>query len=151
MDERIRRDHRIPEAEAIARLRSLQPDRASSARIGAAAMRLAQQVRASRPAALSAESFLRHYNLSTQEGVALMCVAEALLRIPDPDTADALLREKLSAGKWGQGGEDSWAASAADWALMLTGTLARWREAEEEPVAQLKRLAARLGEPVVRT
>ena len=151
MDERIRSDHRIPEAQAIARLRSMQPDRASSARISAAAMRLAQQVRASRPAALSAESFLRHYNISTQEGVALMCVAEALLRIPDPDTADALLREKLSAGRWGQGGEDSWAASAADWALMLTGTLARWRDAEEEPVAQLKRLAARLGEPVVRT
>ena len=151
MDERIRRDHRIPEAQAIARLRSLQPDQASSARISAAALRLAQQVRASRPAALSAESFLRHYALSTQEGVALMCVAEALLRIPDTDTADALLREKLSSGKWGQGGEDSWAASAADWALMLTGTLARWREAQEEPVAQLKRLAARLGEPVVRT
>jgi RHH-type proline utilization regulon transcriptional repressor/proline dehydrogenase/delta 1-pyrroline-5-carboxylate dehydrogenase len=80
-----------------------------------------------------------------------MCVAEALLRIPDAETADALLREKLSAGKWGQGAEGSWAASAADWALMLTGTLARWRDAEEEPVAQLKRLASRLGEPVVRT
>src|SRR5256885_3243407 len=134
MDERIRRDHRIPEAQALARLRSLQPDPASSARISAAALRLAQQVRASRPAALSAESLLRHYALSTQEGVALICVAEALLRIPDTDTADALLREKLSSGKWGQGGEDSWAASAADWALMLTGTLARWREAQEEPV-----------------
>jgi RHH-type proline utilization regulon transcriptional repressor/proline dehydrogenase/delta 1-pyrroline-5-carboxylate dehydrogenase len=151
MDERIRRDHRIAEAEALARLRALQPDPTASAKIGAAALRLAEQVRASRPAALSAESFLRHYGLSTQEGVALMCVAEALLRIPDAETADALLREKLSAGKWGQGAEGSWAASAADWALMLTGTLARWRDAEEEPVAQLKRLAARLGEPVVRT
>jgi RHH-type proline utilization regulon transcriptional repressor/proline dehydrogenase/delta 1-pyrroline-5-carboxylate dehydrogenase len=151
MDERIRRDHRIPEAEAVARLRALQPDKATSAKITAAALRLAQRVRATRPAALSAESFLRHYGLSTPEGVALMCVAEALLRIPDPDTADALLREKLSGGSWGQGGEDSWAASAADWALMLTGTLARWRDADEEPVAQLKRLAARLGEPVVRT
>src|SRR5687768_769667 len=151
MDERIRLDHRIAEADAVARLRALQPDPTASAKISAAALRLAQQVRASRPAALSAESFLRHYGLSTQEGVALMCVAEALLRIPDAETADALLREKLSAGKWGQGAEGSWAASAADWALMLTGTLARWRDAEEEPVAQLKRLAARLGEPVVRT
>ena len=151
MDERIRRDHRIAEADAVARLRALQPDPTASAKISAAALRLAQQVRASKPAALSAESFLRHYGLSTQEGVALMCVAEALLRIPDAETADALLREKLSAGKWGQGAEGSWAASAADWALMLTGTLARWRDAEEEPVAQLKRLAARLGEPVVRT
>jgi RHH-type proline utilization regulon transcriptional repressor/proline dehydrogenase/delta 1-pyrroline-5-carboxylate dehydrogenase len=153
MDERIRRDHRIAEAEAMERLRALQPDRATSQKITQEALRLAREVRASRPAALSAESFLRHYGLSTQEGVALMCVAEALLRIPDPDTADALLREKLSSGNWGKSGgaEESWAASAADWALMLTGTLARWREAEEEPIAQLKRLAARLGEPVVRT
>jgi RHH-type proline utilization regulon transcriptional repressor/proline dehydrogenase/delta 1-pyrroline-5-carboxylate dehydrogenase len=152
MDERIRQDHRIPEAEALERLRRLQPEQAVSQKITEKALRLAREVRAARPAALSAESFLRHYGLSTQEGVALMCVAEALLRIPDPDTADALLREKLSAGNWGSKDEgESWAASAADWALMLTGTLARWREAEEEPVAQLKRLAARLGEPVVRT
>src|SRR5438105_14433595 len=146
-----RRDHRMPEAEAVRRLLAFQPGRDASRRIASLALRLAQRVRASPPAALSAESFLRHYGLSTKEGVALMCVAEALLRIPDPDTADALLREKLSAGQWGQGAEDSWVASAADWALMLTGTLARWHEAEEEPVAQLKRLAARLGEPVVRT
>ncbi len=151
MDQRIRRDHRIPEAEAVERLRALQPDAAISKRITDKALELARDVRAARPPALSAESFLRPYGLSTQEGVALMCVAEALLRIPDPETADALLRDKLSTGNWGQGAEDSWAASAADWALMLTGTLARWREAAEEPVAQLKRLAARLGEPVVRT
>jgi RHH-type proline utilization regulon transcriptional repressor/proline dehydrogenase/delta 1-pyrroline-5-carboxylate dehydrogenase len=155
MDERIRQDHRIPEAEALERLRRLQPEPSASQRITEHALVLAREVRATRPPALSAESFLRHYGLSTQEGVALMCVAEALLRIPDPQTADALLREKLSAGQWGKGAgaeaDDSWAASAADWALMLTGTLARWREAGEEPGAQLKRLVARLGEPVVRT
>ncbi|MFL6567014.1 MAG: L-glutamate gamma-semialdehyde dehydrogenase [Burkholderiales bacterium] len=155
MDERIRQDHRLAEAEALERLRALQPGREVSQRITEQALSLAREVRSTRPAALSAESFLRHYGLSTPEGVALMCVAEALLRIPDPGTADALLREKLSAGQWAKGGsleaDDSWAASAADWALMLTGTLARWREAQAEPVAQLKRLAARLGEPVVRT
>jgi RHH-type proline utilization regulon transcriptional repressor/proline dehydrogenase/delta 1-pyrroline-5-carboxylate dehydrogenase len=159
MDERIRQDHRLAEAEALERVRALQPEREASRRITEQALRLASEVRSTRPAALSAESFLRHYGLSTPEGVALMCVAEALLRIPDPETADALLREKLSAGGWaksggkgtGQDADDSWAASAADWALMLTGTLARWREAEAEPIAQLKRLAARLGEPVVRT
>ncbi len=151
MDERIRRDHRLPEAEAVERLRALQPDGETARRISEKALQLAREVRATRPAALSAESFLRHYGLSTQEGVALMCVAEALLRIPDPQTADALLRDKLATGNWGQGAEGSWAASAADWALMLTGTLARWRDAGGDPVAQLKRLAARLGEPVVRT
>src|SRR5688572_8536306 len=98
MDERIRRDHRIAEDEAVARLRALQPDSSTSLKITERALQLAREVRAARPAALSAESFLRHYGLSTQEGVALMCVAEALLRIPDPETADALLRDKLSAG-----------------------------------------------------
>ena len=152
MDERIRQAHRIPEAQALEHLRALQPGADASSRITEKALALAREVRAARPAALSAESFLRHYGLSTQEGVALMCVAEALLRIPDPETADALLREKLSAGRWGSNEDaESWAASAADWALMLTGTLARWREADEEPVALLKRLAARVGEPVVRT
>ena len=152
MDERIRQEHRIAEAQALERLRALQPGADASKRITEKAFALAREVRAARPAALSAESFLRHYGLSTQEGVALMCVAEALLRIPDPETADALLREKLSVGRWGSHEDaESWAASAADWALMLTGTLARWREADEEPVALLKRLAARVGEPVVRT
>jgi RHH-type transcriptional regulator, proline utilization regulon repressor / proline dehydrogenase / delta 1-pyrroline-5-carboxylate dehydrogenase len=148
----IRRDHRIAEAEALARLRALQPTSEISGRIHSAAARLAERVRASPPAALSAESFLRQYGLSTREGVALMCVAEALLRIPDPETADALLREKFSEGDWGaQAPGDSWIASAADWALMLTGTLARWHDAEVTDIkTSLKRLTARLGEPVVR-
>src|SRR6478735_2060941 len=98
----VRRLHRMAEADVVARLRTQQPRRAG-------------RVRATPPGPLSAESFLRHYGLSTPEGVALMCVAEALLRIPDAGTADALLREKLSSGNWST-------ASAADWALMLTGT-----------------------------
>ena len=140
----IRRDHRIPEPGALARLRALQPDARVSRRIQLKAYRLAERARAAPPAALSAESFLRHYGLSTREGVALMCVAEALLRIPDARTANALLREKLAAGSWST-------ASAADWALMLTGTLARWHEPPGQgPASHLKQLVARLGEPVVR-
>jgi len=132
--------HRTAEGEAVRRLRALQPDPAVSKKITAAALHLAERVRAAPPAPLSAESFLRQYGLSTPEGVALMCVAEALLRIPDADTADALLREKLASGNWSR-------ASAADWALLLTGTLVRWHD---EPSA-LKNLISRLGEPVVRT
>src|SRR5205823_5902994 len=83
---------------------------------------------------------------------ALMCVAEALLRIPDADTADALLREKFSQGNWKAGADDSWLANAADWALLLTGTLARWNEAPQESFsASLKNLISRVGEPIVRT
>jgi RHH-type proline utilization regulon transcriptional repressor/proline dehydrogenase/delta 1-pyrroline-5-carboxylate dehydrogenase len=132
--------HRADEAGAVGRLRLLQPSPEASRRIHLKALRLAERARAAPPGALSAESFLHQYGLSTREGVALMCVAEALLRIPDADTADALLRDKLASVEWS-------AASASDWALMLTGTITRWHE---EP-APLKRLIARLGEPVVRT
>src|SRR4051812_22233070 len=140
----IRRHHRMAEAEALEGLRTRQPKTGSA--IEATAMRLAQRVRATPPGPLSAESFLRHYGLATREGVALMCVAEALLRIPDAATADALLREKLSQGDWTPSGDDSLLASAADWALLLTGKLARWHD---EP-SPLKHVVARLGEPVVR-
>ena len=139
----IRRYHRIAEAEAVARLRPLQPDDPLSLRISRTALDLAERVRAAPPGALSAESFLRSYGLTTPEGVALMCVAEALLRIPDAETQDALIRDKLASGEWS-------AASAADWALMLTGTLARWHGAANENLSTIKKLIARLGEPVVR-
>jgi RHH-type proline utilization regulon transcriptional repressor/proline dehydrogenase/delta 1-pyrroline-5-carboxylate dehydrogenase len=142
----------MPEAEAVRRLLAFQPGKDLSRRIASLALRLAQRVRATPPGPLSAESFLRHYGLSTREGVALMCVAEALLRIPDPQTADALLRDKLASGNWGSTtDEGSFVSSAADWALMLTGTLARWREAPQEDFpSSLKQLVARLGEPVAR-
>ena len=69
----IRRHHRMAEAEAVARLRALQPPGGDE--IERTALRLAERVRATPPGPLSAESFLRHYGLSTREGVALMCVA----------------------------------------------------------------------------
>jgi RHH-type proline utilization regulon transcriptional repressor/proline dehydrogenase/delta 1-pyrroline-5-carboxylate dehydrogenase len=141
---RIRARHRMAESAAVAELRRAAP-RASPA-IEATARRLAERVRATPPEALSAESFLRQYGLSTPEGVALMCVAEALLRIPDAATADALLRDKLSQGDWGTAQGDTLLANAADWALLLTGKLARWHDAP----SPLKHLVARLGEPVVR-
>ncbi|HZQ72890.1 MAG TPA: bifunctional proline dehydrogenase/L-glutamate gamma-semialdehyde dehydrogenase PutA [Burkholderiales bacterium] len=149
--EAIRARHRAPEAQCVERLLAMQPGAQACARIGALALRLAERVRAAPPHPLSAEAFLRHYGLSTPEGVALMCIAEALLRIPDARTADALLREKLSQGSWQSDEDASWIASAADWALLLTGTLARWHETREADLrAHLKRLAARLGEPVAR-
>ena len=141
---KLRAHHRIAEAGAIAGLRAAAPR--SSPSVEATARRLASRVRATPPDALSAESFLRQYGLATREGVALMCVAEALLRIPDAATADALLRDKLAQGEWGGAPGDSLLASAADWALLLTGKLARWHE---EP-SPLKHVVARLGEPVVR-
>jgi RHH-type transcriptional regulator, proline utilization regulon repressor / proline dehydrogenase / delta 1-pyrroline-5-carboxylate dehydrogenase len=147
----IRRDHRIAEADAVRRLRALYPAAASSPAVQSLALWLAERARSAPQGSLSAESFLRQYGLSTREGVALMCLAEAILRIPDPETADALLREKLAEGNWETAQDDSWLASATEWALMLTGTLARWHDAADEALATVKRLAARLGEPVVRS
>jgi RHH-type proline utilization regulon transcriptional repressor/proline dehydrogenase/delta 1-pyrroline-5-carboxylate dehydrogenase len=148
---RIREERRSAEALAVERLQSELPPGVRSDRVTQFAHALAERVRGTRPPALSAEAFLRHYGLSTREGIALMCIAEALLRIPDAETADALLREKLSEGIWNQAADGSLLASAAEWGLMLTGTLARWHESDERDLpASLKRLVARLGEPVVR-
>jgi len=148
----IAKDHRVAEADIVRRLRALQPAAQSTERIQRNAARLAGLVRSAPPGPFSAESFLRHYGLSTREGVALMCVAEALLRIPDADTADALLIEKFSAARWEPAQDGSLVSSAAEWALLLTGTLARWHADEADGLrAQMRQLAARLGEPVLRT
>jgi RHH-type proline utilization regulon transcriptional repressor/proline dehydrogenase/delta 1-pyrroline-5-carboxylate dehydrogenase len=111
-------------------------------------------VRAASAQSVRAEAFLQRYNLSTREGVVLMCLAEALLRIPDTETADALIRDKLAGGRWdgpsdleGSGGA---LMNAASWALMLTGRLAEWHDAEGGADAVMRRLVARAGEPVVR-
>ena len=69
------------------------------------------------------ESFLGEYGLSTKEGVALMCLAEALLRVPDAETVDALIEDKITPGRWGAhlGQSSSSLVNASTWALMLTG------------------------------
>ena len=84
----------------------------------------------------------------------LMCLAEALLRIPDADTADKLIADKIAIGQWSDylGEADSLFVNASTWGLMLTGKLVRESELEaRDPVSFLRRLVARLGEPVVRT
>ena len=69
------------------------------------------------------EVFLAEYGLSTDEGVALMCLAEALLRVPDADTMDALIEDKIAPSEWGShlGKSASSLVNASTWALMLTG------------------------------
>ncbi|MEO3475900.1 trifunctional transcriptional regulator/proline dehydrogenase/L-glutamate gamma-semialdehyde dehydrogenase [Roseomonas sp. CAU 1739] len=97
------------------------------------------------------EALVQEFSLSSAEGVALMCLAEALLRIPDTATRDALIRDKIGHGDWRShlGHSPSVFVNAATWGLMLTGQLAG---AEDEPGlgAALNRLLARAGEPVVR-
>ena len=100
------------------------------------------------------ESFLSEYGLSTKEGVGLMCLAEALLRVPDATTVDELIADKIEPSNWGihLGRSSSSLVNASTWALMLTGRiLDDVDEADNAPVIALRQLIKRVGEPVVRT
>jgi RHH-type proline utilization regulon transcriptional repressor/proline dehydrogenase/delta 1-pyrroline-5-carboxylate dehydrogenase len=97
------------------------------------------------------EGLVQEYSLSSQEGIALMCLAEALLRIPDDATRDALIRDKIGNGDWSAhlGGGRSLFVNAATWGLVVTGKLSSSVDATGLAGA-LTRLVARAGEPVVR-
>ncbi|MBT8068479.1 MAG: bifunctional proline dehydrogenase/L-glutamate gamma-semialdehyde dehydrogenase PutA [Gammaproteobacteria bacterium] len=100
------------------------------------------------------EAFLQQYDLSSDEGVLLMCIAEALLRIPDADTADRLIADKITSAKWKDhiGESDSIFVNASTWGLMLTGRILSLDEiATSNPGQTLGRLVSRAGEPLVRT
>ena len=118
--------------------------------IAAAGAGLVKQVRASSDPTLM-ESFLGEFGLSTKEGVALMCLAEALLRVPDAETIDALISDKISPADWGThlGHSSSSLVNASTWALMLTGRVLA--PEDESLTGVLRGVVRRLGEPVVRT
>jgi RHH-type proline utilization regulon transcriptional repressor/proline dehydrogenase/delta 1-pyrroline-5-carboxylate dehydrogenase len=99
------------------------------------------------------ESFLEEFGLSNPEGLALMCLAEALLRVPDADTADALIAEKIRSGEWSdhRGKSDSLLVNASTWGLMLTGRIVQPPEdAEKNPGGFMSRMVRQAGEPVIR-
>ena len=99
------------------------------------------------------DAFMREYGLSSEEGILLMCLAEALLRIPDAETADSFIAEKISSGQWDRhrGHSDSLFVNASTWGLMLTGRIVKLKESRgHNPFQSLKRLVARSGEPFIR-
>jgi RHH-type proline utilization regulon transcriptional repressor/proline dehydrogenase/delta 1-pyrroline-5-carboxylate dehydrogenase len=109
------------------------------------------RLRASDPAMV--EAFMREYDLSSEEGVLLMCVAEALLRIPDQATADKLIRDKLGDADWDShvGQSSSLLVNASTWGLMLTGRLVNLAgETQRNAAGSFKRLIGRMGEPAIR-
>ncbi len=117
------------------------------------ALKLVAAARRRRAGSGGVEAFLQQYHLASQEGVVLMCLAEALLRIPDSETADRLIADKISTGQWSEylGEAESLFVNASTWGLMLTGRLVRPAESElRDPATVLRRIVARLGEPVVR-
>ena len=119
----------------------------------ARASELVARVRSHAAEQSAVESFMRQYDLSSEEGVLLMCVAEALLRIPDKATADKLIRDKLGEADWKKhlGGSDSVFVNASTWGLMLTGRLVNLAEdTRRDFTGALRRLVGRAGEPVIR-
>jgi RHH-type proline utilization regulon transcriptional repressor/proline dehydrogenase/delta 1-pyrroline-5-carboxylate dehydrogenase len=130
-------------------LASLPPSQTARAR--ALATRLVEALREQTPSG-GVEGLIHEYSLSSQEGVALMCLAEALLRIPDDETRDALIRDKIGGGDWRAhlGHSPSLFVNAATWGLLLTGRLTA-TSSERNLSAALTRLIARGGEPLIRT
>jgi RHH-type transcriptional regulator, proline utilization regulon repressor / proline dehydrogenase / delta 1-pyrroline-5-carboxylate dehydrogenase len=148
----LRAAYRQDEAACIEeRLRQASPASAAHSAASALAARLIEGARGRKASGLDA--FLLSYGLGTEEGIALMCLAEALLRVPDAETADALIHDKLAGIDWSEhlGGSDSTFVNAATFSLMLTGQVLRGGTREEAGLAgALRRAAGRLGEPVIR-
>ncbi len=138
------------EADIISDLRRLcDLTRRDRGTIHARAVEFVRRAReSSRPTLM--ESFLAEYGLSTVEGVALMCLAEAMLRVPDASTIDALVEDKIAPSDWGRhlGHSSSSLVNASTWALMLTGRILDGRQ--PGIAGALRGLLKRLGEPMVR-
>ncbi len=142
------------ESEAIAALlnaHALTATDRSAIRIEAERLVMAARMSAKRQGVV--EGFLQEFSLGTKEGLALMCLAEALLRTPDPATRDKLIAEKIGSADWAShlGQSDSAFVNASTWGLMLTGKLVDVdEEAKTDLSGFIKRLAGRIGEPVIR-
>ena len=129
---------------------TLPPDLAAA--VGVRARSLVRAARAAHKPGADVSDFLATYGLGTAEGVALLCLAEALLRIPDTATADALIEDRIAAADWQRhlGHGDSLAINASAWAFMLTGRVLNLDETPGGIQAVLGRMVRRVGEPVIR-
>ena len=147
-------DYLAPEDAALRRLCELaRLPPAQQAAVQAHALQLVLGVRGARSGSSGIDALLRQYHLASTEGVVLMCLAEALLRIPDAYTADRLIADKLAEGDWDRylGNSESLLVNASTWGLMLTGRLVELDRGELGSVGGwFGRLAARIGEPVAR-
>ena len=141
-----------PEPECLPLLVQLAhvTDPAQRAAIETVGTRLVEGLRANQSSG-GVEALVQEFSLSSQEGVALMCMAEALLRIPDNATRDALIRDKISHGDWHShlGNSPSMFVNAAVWGLMLTGKLTA-TASEKSMASALTRLIGKGGEPLIR-
>jgi RHH-type proline utilization regulon transcriptional repressor/proline dehydrogenase/delta 1-pyrroline-5-carboxylate dehydrogenase len=142
------------EAEALDELLGLaRLPAGEQAQVQRTAIGLVQRTRLRAADPAMVEAFMREYDLSSEEGVLLMCVAEALLRIPDQDTANRLIRDKLGDAAWDAhlGKSSSVLVNASTWGLMLTGHLVNLAEdTRRDAGGAFRRLVGRIGEPAIR-
>lgn len=154
MAAQINRDYLGDEQKIVgARADRARLDQNQQQRIAAQARQLVDGVRDNQIERSGLDAFLRQYDLSSQEGVILMCLAEALLRIPDDATADKLIADKIARGDWAAhlGDAESLFVNASTWGLMLTGRIVRPGDDDlHDPRGFVARIAGRLGEPVLR-
>ncbi|MFT5297318.1 MAG: RHH-type proline utilization regulon transcriptional repressor/proline dehydrogenase [Colwellia sp.] len=144
IDENIAVDHILPLAEVNVSARSRAWERAR---------KMVLQIRQDQAGNGAIDALLKEYSLSSEEGVVLMCLAEALLRVPDKHTQDALIRDKISQGQWSThlGGSDSLFVNASSWGLLITGSMVNYADnRKHDSFGLLKRTIGRLGEPVIR-
>jgi len=123
-------------------------------RIAEQARRLVAAVRRERVGLGGLDAFLHEFELSSREGVVLMCLAEALLRVPDALTVDKLIKDKIADADWEAhlGQSDSLFVNASTWALMLTGRVVKLRREDERDLAgTLRAMVQKSGEPVIRS
>ncbi|MGZ8997733.1 MAG: proline dehydrogenase family protein, partial [Allosphingosinicella sp.] len=144
----LRKLHRAPEPEVLAPLlKDSALDSDSRLRVEARALAMLEELRSAQSSGW-VNQFLQEYRLNTSEGIALLSLAEAFLRVPDPDTADQLIADKLGNADWRAhaGKSHSTLVNSATWGLVIGRALV----SESEQASNLKRLLARAGEPFVR-
>ncbi|BAL23202.1 trifunctional transcriptional regulator/proline dehydrogenase/L-glutamate gamma-semialdehyde dehydrogenase [Azoarcus sp. KH32C] len=144
--------YRAPEPDCVPPLiEAARVDAPLQRRIHDLARQLVIGLRGKRARSSGVDALMKEFSLSSQEGVALMCLAEALLRVPDKATADRLIRDKLAGGDWGShlGQSPSLFVNAATWGLLITGKLVATRS-EEGLASALTKLVTRGGEPLIR-
>tara|TARA_R110000868_G_C10972732_1_gene770845 strand:- start:36277 stop:40125 length:3849 start_codon:yes stop_codon:yes gene_type:complete len=151
---RIREYYRYDEAQVVTDLLPLATLTApAQLSVNQQALTLAQQVRLAAQKGGHIQNLLNQYSLSTNEGIVLMCLAEALLRVPDSISADRLIRDKLCSGDWHAhlGKSASFFVNASAWGLLLSGQVVRFKaDDQQQHFNTLQNTVARLGEPVIR-
>ncbi|MGN8197548.1 bifunctional proline dehydrogenase/L-glutamate gamma-semialdehyde dehydrogenase PutA [Salinisphaera sp. RV14] len=147
--------YRVDEAEQVSRLLEIAAlDEDTAGAVESDAARLVEVVREKATEGGGIDAFMQEYELSSAEGVVLMCLAEALLRIPDSETVDKLIEDKIGGSNWEShlGESKSWFVNASTWGLMISGRMLRREDLPERNFrSTMRRMVRRSGEPFIRS